>query len=181
MKNVSLIHRVDAPFMLTYTPPPSLPRQFTNRVFPLISVVCSLVRFAYITPPLLSLEILLNVEESMVKFPFPVKRMRGEEEREREMRERLLRVNEPFVMERREEERDSFMLDAPLNAMLERDTHTSPSLLTKNPEYTLTSISLILIEIFPFLLFTSFGMVNPSPSSVIFVSFSPLLPLISIA
>ena len=166
--------------MFTYTPPPSLPRQFMNRVFPLISIVCSLVRFAYITPPLLSLEISLNVEESMVTFPFPVKRMRGEEEREREMRERLVRMDEPFVKERSEQSRE-FMPDAPLNAMLERDTHTSPSLLTKNPAYTLTSISLILTEIFPFLLFTSFGMVNPSPSSVIFVSFSPLLPLISIA
>ena len=98
-----------------------------NRVFPLISIVCSLVRLAYITPPLLSLEISLNVEQSMVKFPFPLKRMRGEEEREREMRERLVRMDDPFVKERSEESRD-FMSDAPLNATFDRDTHTSPSL-----------------------------------------------------
>ena len=84
-------------------------------------------------------------------------------------------------MDIREEESDSFMSDAPLNAMLERETHTSPSLLTKTPECTLTSISLILIEIFPLLLFTSFGMLNPSPSSLMFDSVSPPLPLISTA
>ena len=100
VKKVSLIQRVDEPFMFTYTPPPSLPRQFTNRVgvssFPLISIVCSLVMLADSTPPLLSLDISLNVEHSIVKFPFPLNWMRGEEENEREVKEREVNRREPF-------------------------------------------------------------------------------------